>query len=296
MNGWDRSVLSRAITTCTADSGVIEDCPVFQNEGRLCTDDENNACYATNPLPDEEVSPGTLSPYLPGCVAVTDGPAPATPADVVQGCLPGGGGGNPLPISNQLSKTISPPAPSSASISPHSVPLETSTTPLSSSVSLTASSFNSFNSHSSFPVMSTQPTTQSGPMTTPPPNHPTVPASYNQTFRYSSGILVTSAWPTTQLGPVTSPAEYLPPTVPTDSPIPFFPAGHRKHKHHHQHHHGHGQNEEHHETEGDPEHMSDAEYCDEEVPPSPRPSKRTRSAFAHRRHHLKGGHGSRLII
>ena len=28
MNGWDRSVLSRAVVTCTADSGVIEDCRV----------------------------------------------------------------------------------------------------------------------------------------------------------------------------------------------------------------------------------------------------------------------------
>jgi len=86
MNGWDRSVLSRAVDQCTAASGVIEDCPVFQNEGRFNADSDMNSCAAQNPLPSEPVTGADL-PHLPGCVAVTEGPAPATSADLVPGCV-----------------------------------------------------------------------------------------------------------------------------------------------------------------------------------------------------------------
>ncbi|KAI9462049.1 WSC domain-containing protein [Russula earlei] len=86
MNGWDRSVLSRAITTCTADSGVIEDCPVFQKEGRFNADADMNACSGSNPLPGEPIL-GAVVTYLPGCPAVTPGPDPATPADLAPGCV-----------------------------------------------------------------------------------------------------------------------------------------------------------------------------------------------------------------
>jgi len=85
MNGWDRSVLSRAVDTCTADSGRIEDCPVFANEDRFYSDDEMNACAAKDPLPGD-VDLVDVVPYLPGCVAVTEGPASATPADLSPGC------------------------------------------------------------------------------------------------------------------------------------------------------------------------------------------------------------------
>jgi hypothetical protein len=85
INGWDRSVLARAVETCTADSGVIEDCPVFQNEGRFSTDADMNDCSATDPLPGDVILDTTV-PYLPGCVAVTEGPAPATAADLVPAC------------------------------------------------------------------------------------------------------------------------------------------------------------------------------------------------------------------
>ena len=85
LNGWDSSVLSRAITTCTAASGVIEDCPVFENEGRFYADADMNACTGTNPLPNESV-PGAVMPYLPGCVAVTNGPGAASPGDLAPGC------------------------------------------------------------------------------------------------------------------------------------------------------------------------------------------------------------------
>lgn len=85
INGWDSSVLSRAVDICTADSGVIEDCPVFQNEGRFHADAEMNDCSATDPLPGDVVL-NSIVPYLPGCVAVTEGPAFATPADIIPAC------------------------------------------------------------------------------------------------------------------------------------------------------------------------------------------------------------------
>jgi hypothetical protein len=85
INGWDHSVLSRAVNTCTADSGVIEDCPVFENEGRFNSDDEMNDCSATDPQPGD-VKLDTPVQYLPGCVAVTDGPASATAADLDPAC------------------------------------------------------------------------------------------------------------------------------------------------------------------------------------------------------------------
>ena len=91
MNGWDRDVLSRAVATCTADSGVIEDCPVFRDEGRFYTDDQNNACSAANPLPQEKGDQGHLSTNLPGCVAITEGPAPPPLQISFWGAFPGAG-------------------------------------------------------------------------------------------------------------------------------------------------------------------------------------------------------------
>jgi hypothetical protein len=84
MNGWDNDVLSRAVQTCTDGSGVIENCPVFENEGRLQSNEEMTSCAAPNPLPSENIF-GPM-PNLPGCVAVTNGPNPATPNDLVPGC------------------------------------------------------------------------------------------------------------------------------------------------------------------------------------------------------------------
>ncbi|KAH9971393.1 hypothetical protein BGW80DRAFT_1322198 [Lactifluus volemus] len=86
LNGWDRNVLTRAIQTCTASSGVIEQCSVFANEGRFYSDAEMNACSASNPIPSESV-PGALHQYLPGCVPVTKGPGRASPTDRAPGCV-----------------------------------------------------------------------------------------------------------------------------------------------------------------------------------------------------------------
>ncbi|KAI0246151.1 hypothetical protein BJV78DRAFT_1158123 [Lactifluus subvellereus] len=66
LNGWDRN------------------CPVFQNEGRFYADADMNLCSATNPLPNESVPYAV--PYLPGCVAVTDGPGAASPGTLAPGC------------------------------------------------------------------------------------------------------------------------------------------------------------------------------------------------------------------
>ncbi|BGP31993.1 hypothetical protein JCM10296v2_003772 [Rhodotorula toruloides] len=61
MNGWDRDVLQKAVDTCTADSGVIEECPVFELYDYK---DGKNRCWQT-PSVNEQVL-GTL-PALPGC-------------------------------------------------------------------------------------------------------------------------------------------------------------------------------------------------------------------------------------
>ena len=121
MNGWDSSVLSRAISTCTVGDGTLEACPVFENEGRIASQAEMDACSAPNPLPQDVVGPGQLLPNLPGCVAVTEGPAPATPADLVPGCVPAGSASEsstPVPSSLGTSTTTSAQNPTSTSPTP----------------------------------------------------------------------------------------------------------------------------------------------------------------------------------
>jgi Domain of unknown function (DUF1996) len=85
LNGWDRSVLERAVNVCTSDSGVIEECPVFANEDRFNSDAEMNSCSAPDPLPGD-VDVDNKVPYLPGCVEVTNGPEDANPDDLAPGC------------------------------------------------------------------------------------------------------------------------------------------------------------------------------------------------------------------
>jgi hypothetical protein len=92
MNGWDNDVLSRAVQTCTDDSGVIENCGVFANENRFVSNSEMASCAAPNPLPSEDVGDSGSIPYLPGCVAITDGPGPASAADLDPNCVAASGG------------------------------------------------------------------------------------------------------------------------------------------------------------------------------------------------------------
>ncbi|KAF8312483.1 hypothetical protein DL93DRAFT_2045275, partial [Clavulina sp. PMI_390] len=84
MTGWNRTTLQRSIDTCTADSGVIQDCPVFADEGRFNTDEEQNACMGVQPTTERIDTP--LLPFLPGCVLPQDGPANANSTLKAPGC------------------------------------------------------------------------------------------------------------------------------------------------------------------------------------------------------------------
>ena len=74
LNGWDADALARAVSKCTQQSGVIEDCAA---DLELLSDDEMKDCV--NPSKVDEVTTGWL-PSLPGCNAITSGPDRATPA------------------------------------------------------------------------------------------------------------------------------------------------------------------------------------------------------------------------
>ncbi|KAI0065792.1 hypothetical protein BV25DRAFT_1594954 [Artomyces pyxidatus] len=113
MNGWDRSVLSRAVASCTNLSGVITDCGVFENEGRLYTDQETSSCTVAQTV--AEKVDGSL-PHLPGCVAVTDGPAAALATDLVPGCTAPGLTTVPASNTTSSSSSAAPAIPSSASV------------------------------------------------------------------------------------------------------------------------------------------------------------------------------------
>lgn len=72
INGWDVDVLQEAIDTCTNDSGLLSDCPVFD----FFTTQESQQCIVP-PQIDEAVT-GILD-ALPGCNPVQSGPELATP-------------------------------------------------------------------------------------------------------------------------------------------------------------------------------------------------------------------------
>jgi len=69
VNGWNHETLQNAVDTCTADSGTLEDCHVFDND--LYTTAEQQACRIP-PSVDEKLT-GTLN-ALPGCNPATSGP------------------------------------------------------------------------------------------------------------------------------------------------------------------------------------------------------------------------------
>ncbi|KAI0245872.1 hypothetical protein BJV78DRAFT_1287032 [Lactifluus subvellereus] len=161
MNGWDRNVLSRAVATCTADSGVIEDCPVFQNEGRFETDSVMNTCAAKNPFPNENVSPGTILPYLPGCIAVTDGPGTASAKDLVPGCVPEGGSAAPISNTNPSATSSSAPSPSSVGKALGAAPPGPASMPMPSNAPTSMSPVQMPSPSSSSPAPPPPPTTSS---------------------------------------------------------------------------------------------------------------------------------------
>lgn len=74
LNGWDVDVLQKATDTCTGDSGLITDCPVFD----FFTTAESQACVIAPVVP--EVVTGEMD-ALPGCNVVSYGPGEASSSD-----------------------------------------------------------------------------------------------------------------------------------------------------------------------------------------------------------------------
>lgn len=72
INGWDVSLLQKAVDTCTSDSGRVEDCPVFQ----LYPDSTAEGCKIASQI--NEPIQGPMD-ALPGCNPVTQGPNHASP-------------------------------------------------------------------------------------------------------------------------------------------------------------------------------------------------------------------------
>ncbi|TKA51175.1 hypothetical protein B0A53_05639 [Rhodotorula sp. CCFEE 5036] len=101
LNGWDGKVLQKAIEECTAESGVIEECPVFDLYDYK---DPANKCFQSPAI--NEKTTGTL-PALPGCNPIFAGPEDVTvctekklPAINKQITVSGGlaGGEHTLPV------------------------------------------------------------------------------------------------------------------------------------------------------------------------------------------------------
>ncbi|KAJ3281810.1 hypothetical protein HK104_011265 [Borealophlyctis nickersoniae] len=77
LNGWHRPTLQKAIDTCTADSGVIEECKAFQ----LFTGDQMRTCKLERPLGLNEVVTGTIPKLIMGGAAAA--PKPTAPKPTV---------------------------------------------------------------------------------------------------------------------------------------------------------------------------------------------------------------------
>ncbi|GAA5897030.1 hypothetical protein JCM8208_006149 [Rhodotorula glutinis] len=72
LNGWDPPFLQSAIDECTAESGVVHECKVFDFYDY---DDPDSFCSQTSAV--DEVATGTLD-KLPGCNPVSSGPGDVT--------------------------------------------------------------------------------------------------------------------------------------------------------------------------------------------------------------------------
>ncbi|GAA5911357.1 hypothetical protein JCM5296_007334 [Sporobolomyces johnsonii] len=73
LNGWDVPTLQKAVEVCTADSGVIEDCPVLELYNRT----ESGNCFKTPDV--NEIVMGNVE-SLPGCNPITETEAQALAA------------------------------------------------------------------------------------------------------------------------------------------------------------------------------------------------------------------------
>ncbi|GAA5887634.1 hypothetical protein JCM16303_001455 [Sporobolomyces ruberrimus] len=76
LNGWDVDILQKAVTECTAESGVIEECPVFDfSDWDIEHTPEEMSCVQSPGI--KEPVLGTLD-ALPGCNPVEYGPGDVT--------------------------------------------------------------------------------------------------------------------------------------------------------------------------------------------------------------------------
>ncbi|GEM11805.1 WSC domain protein [Rhodotorula toruloides] len=66
-NGWDRQLLQKAVETCTADSGVIEECKIIKLYDR--SDPNHAACRKTPDFNEVVLAPAMKA--LPGCNPIT---------------------------------------------------------------------------------------------------------------------------------------------------------------------------------------------------------------------------------
>ncbi|KAM0747454.1 hypothetical protein T439DRAFT_349869 [Meredithblackwellia eburnea MCA 4105] len=79
LNGWDRTILQKAIDTCTSDSGVIDECKVFDFLNRYdYKSSTSDICHLTPHIREQVV--GTLA-ALPGCNKVDPGPGLVSPCE-----------------------------------------------------------------------------------------------------------------------------------------------------------------------------------------------------------------------
>jgi Domain of unknown function (DUF1996) len=120
MNAWDGDVLQSAINTCTSLSGEITACDKF----KLYTEDEMRKC-TIKPELDENVK-GPLK-ALPGCNAVTSGPARAQKGGCPNDPKDGSVSSKPAPSSTKASSSTK--APSSTGTPSSKVSSSTKATP-----------------------------------------------------------------------------------------------------------------------------------------------------------------------
>lgn len=133
MSGWDTDFLQEAIDTCTNESGRLEDCGLFVNNGPLLTEDEQNTCKFDVPasLASEDGAALNLK-NLPGNIQIQAGPQSATQGGDVDSAVSAatswlGGlfGGDSATTSATVasSSASSAPLPTSTSVSLAATPL-----------------------------------------------------------------------------------------------------------------------------------------------------------------------------
>ncbi|KAI0040798.1 hypothetical protein FA95DRAFT_823896 [Auriscalpium vulgare] len=297
LNGWDSTVLSRAVQTCTNLSGVIEDCPVFENEGRLLTDDQNNACNAADP--NAERVDGAM-PFLPGCVPVTDGPAPAQAGQYAAGCTINGvapGGVAVSASAAQAPSSAATPASSTVKVTPSSSAVRAiSADPATSSAARAASSAHADQPTSAAPAASSahvgEPTSAAPAASSAHADQPTsaAPASPTHPAQASSVELAATSTHTVQESSAAPASAHPAPssssaghTTTTGHPASAPASSHvsaPQAEHHYHHHHydnkdeGHGKDED-----------EDEEYCAEPPKKNGRSNRRSHARRAAARLH-----------